>query len=252
MDVPATSIGIDGREVEFRLRVCKSSHRLRIKMGTSGLEVVRPASCTPEEATDFLHTHSSWVSSQLERLEMLRSVRRAEGHLLGRLMLRGHLKEVWHIKVPERRCGNRVEESGDVIKITTGIDHSGAPPATSFERWLRRLARQDVERHALEIARSAGCEPAQIRLVDRGARWADCASHSGSSFSWRVVMAPDSVARYIVAHKAAHIMVPDHSSRFWLTLDGICRDAERSRQWLTANGSELALDISERIKFPAR
>jgi len=39
--------------------------------------------------------------------------------------------------------------------------------------------------------------------------------------------------------------VPDHSQRFWLTVQSICSDAERGRQWLAANGARLMIDLND-------
>ena len=38
-----------------------------------------------------------------------------------------------------------------------------------------------------------------------------------------------------------HLVVPDHSRKFWLTVQSLCPETERARQWLVANG---ALDSS--------
>jgi predicted metal-dependent hydrolase len=35
-------------------------------------------------------------------------------------------------------------------------------------------------------------------------------------------MAPDFVLRYIVTHEMVHLAVPDHSRKFWLTVQSLC------------------------------
>ncbi len=51
------------------------------------------------------------------------------------------------------------------------------------------------------------------------------------------------VLRYLVTHEAVHLAVPDHSAKFWLTLQSLCRETERARQWLVAHAQELAVDL---------
>lgn len=58
-------------------------------------------------------------------------------------------------------------------------------------------------------------------------------------------MAPDYVLRYIVTHEMVHLAIPDHSQRFWLTVQSMCPNADRARQWLVANGHRLTVDLSE-------
>jgi len=36
-------------------------------------------------------------------------------------------------------------------------------------------------------------------------------------------MAPDYVLRYIVTHEMAHLAIPDHSQRFWMTFRAFAR-----------------------------
>ena len=58
-------------------------------------------------------------------------------------------------------------------------------------------------------------------------------------------MAPDTVLRYLVTHEAVHLAVPDHSAKFWLTVQSLCRDTERAKQWLVANGHRLTVDLGK-------
>ncbi len=55
----------------------------------------------------------------------------------------------------------------------------------------------------------------------------------------------DYVLRYVVTHEMVHLATPDHSQRFWLTVQSICPNADRARQWLVANGHRLTIDLSE-------
>jgi predicted metal-dependent hydrolase len=41
------------------------------------------------------------------------------------------------------------------------------------------------------------------------------------------------------------LAIPDHSSKFWLAVQSLCRDTERAKQWLAANGRKLAVDLDQ-------
>lgn len=56
-------------------------------------------------------------------------------------------------------------------------------------------------------------------------------------------MAPDDVMRCLVTHEVVHLAVPDHSAKFWLTVQSLCPTAERSRQWLAGNAHSLLCGI---------
>ncbi|MGE0823280.1 MAG: YgjP-like metallopeptidase domain-containing protein [Candidatus Binatia bacterium] len=67
------------------------------------------------------------------------------------------------------------------------------------------------------------------------------------SFNWRLIMAPEFVVRYLVAHEAVHLAIPDHSKKFWLTVRSLCPEAERAKQWLCANSHKLFVDFQESL-----
>jgi predicted metal-dependent hydrolase len=46
-----------------------------------------------------------------------------------------------------------------------------------------------------------------------------------------------------VTHEAVHLVIPDHSAKFWLTVQSLRRDTDRARQWLVAHAQELAVDL---------
>lgn len=60
-------------------------------------------------------------------------------------------------------------------------------------------------------------------------------------------MAPEFVARYLITHEAVHLAVPDHSKKFWLTVQGLCPETERAKQWLAVNSHRLLFNLRELV-----
>lgn len=75
-----------------------------------------------------------------------------------------------------------------------------------------------------------GQEPGRVYVMGQCSKWGNCSSHRNLSFNWRVILALDFVLRYLVAHEAVHLVVSDHSAKFWWTVQSICPDMERSKQ----------------------
>ena len=63
------------------------------------------------------------------------------------------------------------------------------------------------------------------------------------SFNWRLILAPDFVLRYFVTHETVHLVIPDHSAKFWLTVQSLCRETERAKQWLCSHQALLTIDL---------
>ncbi|MBT5049980.1 MAG: M48 family metallopeptidase, partial [Rhodospirillaceae bacterium] len=70
-------------------------------------------------------------------------------------------------------------------------------------------------------------------------RWGSCSPDGDLSFSWRVIMAPDYVLDYLVAHEVAHLAEMNHSPRFWAIVYQITDQADMGRDWLRREGANL-------------
>jgi predicted metal-dependent hydrolase len=55
------------------------------------------------------------------------------------------------------------------------------------------------------------------------------------------MLAPKSVACYLVAHELAHRVHPDHSRRFWAKVAELCPKFRDEERWLKRNGVGLVL-----------
>jgi predicted metal-dependent hydrolase len=110
---------------------------------------------------------------------------------------------------------------------------------------LRKLARHAIQEQLESIAARLRVQPGRLYVMGQKTKWGNCSAKQNLSFNWRIVLAPAFVLRYLVTHEVAHLAVPDHSQRFWLTVQSICPEAERARGWLSANSSQLMVDLGE-------
>src|SRR5207244_13592958 len=117
-------------------------------------------------------------------------------------------------------------------------------PARSLENWHRRQARREIARHTRPVAARLKQPPNKVFVMGKRTKCGNCSALRNLSFNWRLVLAPEFVLRYLVAHEAVHLAVPDHSHRFWLTVQSLCPEAERARQWLCANAHQLMADLN--------
>ena len=66
-----------------------------------------------------------------------------------------------------------------------------------------------------------------------------CAPDGTLAFSWRLVMAPDWVLDYVVAHEVAHLRELNHSPRFWAHVARLTPHRDAAVEWLRLNGPAL-------------
>jgi predicted metal-dependent hydrolase len=236
-------VSIRGRDVDYRVSRARPNSRRRIRVGVGGVEVLDPGLNDPKGVEEFVQTHGDWVLDQLDRIDRLRSVRRVHEVRAGEILFRGVPTAVGVDEIPWWKRSNRVLREHDRLVVARG-QASTRPPSSTLENWMRRQARAAIAPLVDSYAATIGATPGRLYIMDQRTKWGNCSSLGNLSFNWRIVMAPEAVLRYLVAHEVVHLVVPDHSQRFWLTVQSICPETERSRQWLVAHGHHLLVDLA--------
>jgi predicted metal-dependent hydrolase len=105
--------------------------------------------------------------------------------------------------------------------------------------FMRAEARRRVTARIAPHAEALGVTHGPIRVKDTRSRWGSCAPDGTLAFSWRLVMAPEWVMDYVVAHEVAHLKELNHSPRFWAHLAKLTPHREEAVAWLTKEGPAL-------------
>ena len=227
-------VDVDGGTVEVRVRHSNRARRLRIIIGPhQPAQVVVPAGTSMNAVRRFLDDTRGWIGRRAAEAEAAAN----RPSTLG-LDTAG---VVWVAGCP---IGVRRELAGPSSARLATADTlvvSGPPEhhAAAISRWYRREARR-------RLSLSVGQEAARLRLSwgsigirDPRTRWGSCSSRGHLSFSWRLVVAPADVLRYVVIHELCHLVEHNHSKAFWRTLDAADPGWRDSAGWLRAHGHEL-------------
>ena len=102
-------------------------------------------------------------------------------------------------------------------KLADGRLASGGPIdgfARRTEAFLRRRALDTLSRESAEVALRAGVLLKGVSVGDADTRWGSCSSSGRIRYSWRLILAPPAVRRYVVAHEVAHLVHMDHGRAF--------------------------------------
>jgi len=234
-------IELDGRRIDYRVVTSRSARKLRLRVGLSGVEVVQPVGRCGDDVLSFLDRNEQWILNQLKRVDRLRKIRLTERRA-GDILFRGEPTRVRIKETASRSRGNLVSLVDGEIVVRRG-PRSQTPVASSLENWLRRQARAEIEKHLGAVTIRLRRRPRRVYVMGQRTKWGNCSAGGNLSFNWRLILAPDFVLRYLVTHEAVHLAVPDHSAKFWLTVQSHCLDTERAKQWLSTNGMKLMARI---------
>jgi predicted metal-dependent hydrolase len=218
----------DGREVPVNIRHSHRARRILLHVGVydGKVEIVLPPGASPREGLGFARTQTQWVAGQLSRIGD--AVPFADGRTFPLLDRRITIQ-----RIDGRSALPRLD--GDRLLVAGRDDTLGG----RVRRWIRSHAQSEINPRAHEMAAAIGHTPARISMRDTRSRWGSCSRDGNLNFSWRLVMAPEHVLDYVVAHEVAHLKELNHSDRFWAVVDDLCPDVGQARSWLRANGADL-------------
>ena len=199
---------------------------LRIDARAGEVVVTLPMRAARRAGMALLTTQAAWVMQRLAALApQLAFAPGVEVPLGGRPHVIRH--------DPDARGGAFLDGATIVV--------SGAPEflARRVKDFLRAEAKRRIAVLAEGHAATLGVKIRAIRLKDTNSRWGSCAPDGTLAFSWRLVMSPDWVLDYVVAHEVAHLRELNHSPRFWAHVHSLTPNREPAQDWLRENGPAL-------------
>ncbi|HVE41339.1 MAG TPA: SprT family zinc-dependent metalloprotease [Planctomycetota bacterium] len=231
-------IQLDGRCVSYTLRRSARARYLRADIGLrTGLRVTLPDGLNESRIETFLRARQVWVLRALGRLERLAALipDRTLDHGTTVPYLGAQLTLNLSNGVPAR-----VGRLGDSLIVHTPR-RTRAAVHSALVGWYREEAARVLSGHARALAARHNLDFKKIIIRDQRRRWGSCSSKGTLFFNWRLMLGPEGVARYLVAHELAHRAHPDHSRRFWAKVAELCPDFREQERWLKKNGVALVL-----------
>jgi hypothetical protein len=216
-------------DTRVSIRVSSRARRiaLRIDAAERKVELVLPAGVPPGDGLRFLAAKRGWIAARLAALPQ--PVRFAEGVLIPVL------------GVPH--CIRREDgPAAEPVTIRSGEILVRGDPA-HLERRVRdhlvAMARTECADRARPLAARIGRKLARVGVREMQSRWGSCSGRGNLSFSWRLVLAPEPVIDYVVAHEVAHLAEMNHGPRFWRLVESLSPDSATARAWLKRHRSRL-------------
>ena len=199
---------------------------LRIDPCAGEVVVTLPPRASRRQGMALLTAHAAWVTERLGALAPV--VPFADG---ARVPLGGVPHAVRH--APELRGGVVLREGEILVSGEAGFLRRRVAD------FLRAEARRRIAVLAGPHAAALGVRPRAVRLKDTRTRWGSCAPDGTLAFSWRLVMAPDWVLDYVVAHEVCHLRELNHSPRFWAHVSSRTPHRAAAQDWLRRHGPGL-------------
>lgn len=189
--------------VPIEIRPLKAARRLRLRFDEASgtLKLTCPWRTSRRSALAWAVDQHDWIEAQVARAEP------ADPFAPGATIpIEGEeVRIVWDACAPRSP-----ERTGQVLRV--GGAEAGL--ARRVELFLKRRALEVMSREVAEYAAAAEVSVDGVSVGDASSRWGSCSSAGRIRLSWRLILAPRNVRRYVVAHEVAHLVHLDHSAAF--------------------------------------
>ncbi len=208
-------------QVEIKGKPNARARRLTLRRDsrTGEFSVSHPKRISQKEIQKFLDTHSEWIAKHYEPV--------AQVEIGAIVPFRGVNYEI----VEGEKRGVQFDEGVLAVK--------SANPAKSIASYFKTQAQLFAPERIDHYAAQLGKEVNALRWRDPKTRWGSCDSNGVIMLSWRLIMAPDEIFDYVIAHEVAHRVEMNHSDRYWAVVDRIYPDHKAARKWLRTEGKAI-------------
>lgn len=222
-------LNLEGRRVPLIITRRKTARRMTMRVAHDGdaVRISMPPWGQSRDAVEFAYSRASWLIAQLQKTIPTRPI--APGDMIP--FCGQELEIVWSQNALRR------------VTVTDGVLLCGGTRevlSSRIMRFLRSEAQRIMAEDLRDYCAAIGEPPPPLALSNARRRWGSCSSKGVIRMNWRLIMAPPSVRRSVVAHEAVHLVHFDHSPAFHAKLQSIFEgDLEGANGWLKTHGRSL-------------
>lgn len=189
--------------VPIEIRPMRNARRLRLRFDNASgtLKLTCPAQMSRRKALAWALDQREWIEAQLS------SSLAPEPLVPGAVIpIEGRDTRIaWSEALPR---SPRLRDD----ELSCGGPEAGV--SRRVETFLRAHALKIMSAEVAEFAALAALEANGVTVGDAGTRWGSCSSNGRIRLSWRLILAPPQVRRYVVAHEVAHLQHLNHGAQF--------------------------------------
>ncbi len=218
------------QELGIDLIIKKSAQAKKLTLRIDSKErkpvLTLPKRYSQKKAIEFVSLHKSWIEECLQKLPPSKKFEPEESiSLMGKKYILQHC--------PEKRCGAKIEEDKIIVSGAREFFHRRVCD------FCKKTAAKELLKKTKQMAKKIGCHVNHVTIKDTKSRWGSCSSLDNINYNWRIVLAPEFVIDYLIAHEVSHLLHQNHSSDFWDCVYQLYAKAPEGKEWLKAHGKEL-------------
>ena len=235
-------LGAEDSRVPFHCEVLRQPRKtLALHVRHRAVEVRVPLRVSQREVEAFVTEHHDWIQMRLAA-EAKRDAERLR--LQSGAVILYKARELT-LSFREAHRDDVYEEDRQLIIQGRGLRKSPAQAEQRAGKILERHLKTQAEAvlfpraRALAAQMGLGDKLTQVCLRKTKRKWGHCTSAGVLQLNWLIMLAPNAIVDYLIAHEVCHLQHMNHSKQFWALVDSVCPDSKRYVEWLKLNEHRL-------------
>lgn len=229
---------LNGQIVNYSVSTNKNQRTIRITVTSENqLAISTPVNCSPATVEMVIRRKTRWIINRLA------AISKAAANPVNKSLTEG-AKILYHgevyllnIKpaVNNRLTVNVLPDRQLEVMVPLKYHNNSAYLHNGLRQWYITRAKTEFLVTTDYWGEKIGVKPKTITIRDQKTRWGSCSGRGNISYNWRVIMAPRSVADYLVVHELCHLRLLNHSPEFWQLVKSFIPEFRQQRNWLKEN-----------------
>jgi len=228
-------------DLTYRLKRSARRRTISLEVRDAELLVRAPLGVSEAELNRLVRRKGAWVRDKLEaQRQLLARVPEYRFETGARLPW---LDSELTLELARAGSGEAVRQGERLWVMLSSRSRLPAPEQAQklVRQWYREQALTLLAEKTHRLAEQIGQRCSGVKVRVTRSKWGHCTSRGEIQYNWQIVLAPEAVVDYLVAHEVSHLRHHNHSRAFWQLVEQVCPDYRRQRDWLKANGRLLVL-----------
>jgi len=230
---------VGGRPLSYRVRRSRRARKMGVHVDRrDGVVVVLPWRTALKVVPGLLEGWADWLNEKVEEYGVRHGPEVKQYATGSEILVLGRPRRLVITALSAARKRPRFDLADEILAVELAPDDVFAP-REQLEKYLRRLARADLNERAAHWSDAIGLYPGKVIVGERTTRWGSCSPRGTLSFCYRLVMAPERIIDAVVAHEICHLAHLNHGKRFYALLDQACPWHREAGRWLKDHHDDL-------------
>lgn len=223
--------------------IARSARRRSISIEVRAGKVVLRAPMTVADSVllTFLSQKADWVRSKIAEQQVIVDAVPTRSYDAGAQLPFMDQSLTLVIGIGATAAVKRVDNNLHVLLSSRSSQSREQQIKRLVSRWYQQQAAALLTQKTQQLCQRMALVCTQVTIKATRSKWGHCTSAGAIQYNWQILLAPEAIVDYLVAHEVSHLRHHNHSAEFWALVGSVCPDFKQRRQWLKQQGAHLVL-----------